>query len=610
MDVASWYDSCYRKLFLDYHTQRSAVEVGRNFNGAKWAESLAAAGVEGVSCIAKCAYGWRYYRKGAVGYIHPHLPEGMDILEDTVRECHARGIRVIAYYHTFGSEPVCEAHPEWRVRNADGSASGLAVCMLGPALEKEMLPQLNEIAGNYDVDGVFLDGTYYAGQVCYCEACRARYRAETGLELPGNDRDEHMDDYVRWAEEAYRRVRERAYEVIRAANPNALPSVNWAYTTRQPEDAPEGAGFLSQDISPSDMAASISMQARNWALTGRPFDVMNHMALKWWQEWSVKPLTSLLQESALVLANGGKTWVGYQMYPTFGVAPYLLETLRMNFEFVRRLEPLLKGAKPIPYVCVLHGAAQTDARRTAPNSAFVDEMSLRGVHRMLTLSGIPYHSAGEKDLMRNLPRFKAVIAANDQPMSNELVAALTRYVSEGGNLLVTGKAGMVDGSGAFCKNPALEGLLGVEVSEGYPHRHGYLQLTERGTLTAKVADMPLLSTRPFTLVKPTAARTLADLRAIYLRSDGQPLFTEYASNTTTFSPPGELTGTAALTIRDFGRGRAAYCATDLFAGYAGNSNWSLKNLVKNLLNDLLIGKDALRIEAPGYVEVALSEREG
>lgn len=604
----SWYESAYRKLFLDYHTQRSAPEVGRSFDGARWAQTLQDAGVQAVSCISKCGYGWRYYRRGEVGRVHPLLPEGLDILEDTVRECHARDIRVIAYCHTFGSEYLAEERPDWLIRDAEGAAQGVQICLLTPALELELLPQLRELCANYDIDALFLDGTYYNGTVCHCEHCRARYLKETGRALPRPGDEAGMRAYSSWAQSVWKQIRLACFDAIRETRQDCLPCVNWGYSARQAEVPPQGVGFLSQDISPSDMSFSISYQARNWALSGVPFDVMNHMALKWWQEWSVKPLAGLMQESALLLMNGGRTWVGYQMYPQFGVSEYLLKQLKANFDFVKTLEPLLEGAATEPYVGVLHAETQTATRTVDPLSPFVDEHSLRSLHRMLTRSAVHYNSCTAETFFAQLSRFKAVIIANDQFVSGEQTAALAAYVEGGGNLLLTGKSGMVDARGAFTPNPALERVLGVTVRDGYPHGHGYIELTERGPLTEKVAEGPLLSTRPFMLAAPTSARVLGTSRAVYLRQDGNPLFTEFTGGNTTFSPPGRETGFAALTLNRRGAGAAVYCATDLFAGCGGNNNWSLKNLVRNILNELLLREAAIRVDAPDYVELSLMRR--
>ncbi|MCC6445479.1 MAG: alpha-L-fucosidase [Armatimonadetes bacterium] len=175
----TWFDTCYRKLFFDFHTHSTAEQVAARFDAERWAEALASVGAQAVSSFAKCGHGWKYYRKGRAGYLHPKLPSGLDMLEDTIAACHRRGIRVIAYYHTFNSEPVAQLHPGWVEEDASGQKRGHSICHHSRVAEEEWLPQAEEIARHYAIDGIFFDGTY-AASVCYCPACRAA----CGLESP------------------------------------------------------------------------------------------------------------------------------------------------------------------------------------------------------------------------------------------------------------------------------------------------------------------------------------------------------------------------------------------------------------------------------------------
>lgn len=99
----NWHDQIYRKLFFDYHNHSGNWGLAENFNAGKWAEQLKAADAQGVSVFAKCAQGLRYYRKGNIGWVHPEMPAGLDMLGEQIDACHKRDIKVIAYYHTFGS---------------------------------------------------------------------------------------------------------------------------------------------------------------------------------------------------------------------------------------------------------------------------------------------------------------------------------------------------------------------------------------------------------------------------------------------------------------------------------------------------------------------------
>ncbi len=323
-------------------------------------------------------------------YVHPQLPAGLDMLEAQTQALHQRGLRALGYYHTFGSEPVARDHPNWTMRDTKGNPSG-GICMLSPLLEKHMLPHVEEIVSNYEVDAMFFDGTY-PGVPCYCEACKARFRKDVGAEIPKAEDDPVWSQYVAWYVEAFREVRERVSDTIHHVRPDLPVSYNWVYSLRQPEAAPRHVGSLMIDIFPEDQTFNASYEARYWVTLGRPFDIMNTAFLKWWGDWGVKPASALQQEVATIIANGGLTWIGYQMTHTFDVQPAVMGQLGKALEFVKEREHLLKEAEPIPYVAVLCSTRAGFAGGKARFAA--DEVALRGAHRLLLESGIPHHSDG------------------------------------------------------------------------------------------------------------------------------------------------------------------------------------------------------------------------
>ena len=272
---ASWYDTCYRKLFYDFHSPGATVGLASAFDAERWAERLQAANAQGVSVFTKGGYGYSFYRQGSIRYVHPHLPEGLDMLEEQIAALHKRDMRAIGYYHTFNSEPVARDHPDWIQRDADGAPRDTRICLLSPLLEEWMLPHIEEIVSLYDVDSMFFDGTY-AHDICYCDACRQRFADATGgLALPADDDDSNWPRFVAWKLEALREVRQAVCDAVHRQEPEVVVSINWAYTQRQPEVVPEGIGALVADIFPDDQFFNGSYLSRYWATLERPFDVMN-----------------------------------------------------------------------------------------------------------------------------------------------------------------------------------------------------------------------------------------------------------------------------------------------------------------------------------------------
>lgn len=593
--MKTWYDTSYRKLFFDFHSPGATVGLGANFHAERWAERLQQAHAQAVSVFTKCGYGYSFYQKGAVRYQHPHLPAGLDMLEKQLQALHKRGMRAIGYYHTFNSEPVARDHPDWRTRDAAGQPVGTSICLLGPLAEEWMLPHITEIVTLYDVDAMFFDGTY-AHAVCHCGACQRRFaEASGGLSLPRDDKDPSWRPYVTWALQAYRELRQRMCDTIHQHRPGLPVSFNWAYTQRQPEVVPDCVDVLMADIFPDDQAFNGSYLSRYWATLGRPFDVMNSAFLQWWGDWGCKPAAAMQQEVATAIAHGGLTWIGYQMNERYDVEPAVMEELGKTLAFVQEREPLLADAKPIPNIAVLHSTHFN--LESDPPGGRPDESTQRGLHRALTESMIPYHFLHQAALLERMSDYRAIILPNQRTLEPELVEALGQWVRQGGVLVATALTGTLDGAYRPTGRFALQELLGLRYEGTYEQPHAYIEITDE-RLKPGTLDMPHLAEAPFAFASPIAddVQTLAKLRRIYLRSDGQFLLR--------WSPVGADSGYPAITIRPVGKGWAAYIAGEVFHAYQIKNQWNLKHIVANLLK-LLMPEPLVEVTAPAWVEVVL-----
>jgi hypothetical protein len=150
----------------------------------------------------------------------------------------------------------------------------------------------------------------------------------------------------------YTGVRSKIMEAVHQTRPGVLVSFNWIYTPRQPETPPAEVGFLMCDIFPEDQLFAASYLGKYWATLGKPFDIMDTAFLRWWGDWGFKPAVALQQECATILANGGKTWIGFQMPPQFGAEPGRMQVIGETMRFLEQREKYCRDAEPIPYIAV------------------------------------------------------------------------------------------------------------------------------------------------------------------------------------------------------------------------------------------------------------------
>ena len=121
--------------------------------------------------------------------------ESFDLLEHLTREAHAQGIKVHAWLVDFAegaNGAAYRAHPEWAQLNPDGTTTATEKLGGGrpyddvwmcPArrpgyTDQWLIPMIEEIAANYQVDGIHHDYVRYPGDVapdsyCFCDYCLA-----------------------------------------------------------------------------------------------------------------------------------------------------------------------------------------------------------------------------------------------------------------------------------------------------------------------------------------------------------------------------------------------------------------------------------------------------
>ncbi len=599
----SWYETSFRKLFFDYHSHETVKGLAAGFDAERWADRLAEANVQAVSVFTKCGSGWSFYRKGTVRYVHPQLPAGLDMLDAQIDALHRRNIKAIGYYSAFNSDPVGRDFPDWRVLTSKGEPNGTSICMQSPLLEKWVLPHVEEIITNYDVDGMFFDGLFARNEACHCPSCRKRFQKEAGLPLPAGRDDPNWPVYVKWSLEDFRRIRQTISDLIHRHRPKIAVSYNWICTMRMPEIFPPHIDNLMIDISPEDQLFNGSYQARNWAVSGLPFDIMNSAFLQWWGDWGCKPATAMQHEVSTIIANGGLTWIGYQMTHTFDVASAVMAEMGKTLAFVKEREPLLTNARPRAGAAVLHA---TDSYFTEKPAHHVNEGGMRGVHKVFLESALPHHFVNEKWLLSHLQgvpvqeRYPVVVLSDQRRIDEDMISALTKYVNEGGGLLVTGRTGTLDKDFKPTNTFALENLLGLEWTGSETEQsHCYFDVTDPA-LSNDALPMPHIVEGKALLVQPAGdVQVLADLWTSFVRGDGQPLLR--------WSPPGNPTGTPAITFRRVGRGRVAYVAADIFRAYHVKNIWPLKNILSNLVRRLA-PDFPVHLAAPAWLEVALADQ--
>ena len=154
-----------------------------------------------------------------------------DPFGDLTAGCRKLGMVVIARTDPHAAHPAMyQAHPDWIAVDAagnprrHGSMPGWwLTCALGPYNFDFMTQVTKEIVERYKVDGIFSNRWSGSG-MCYCEHCRANFKAASGLDLPRVERSAGS-------------CPDGAHRLAAAAALRAMAVVGW----RDPQDQSGGA---------------------------------------------------------------------------------------------------------------------------------------------------------------------------------------------------------------------------------------------------------------------------------------------------------------------------------------------------------------------------------
>ncbi len=185
-------------------------------------------------------YGYPYFRSRTFydltgKWTDPALESGRDVLADMIAEGHRVGLHVEAWFeYGFcachdGNDDLYRARPEWFAQHRDGSVlfNGALrwkwLSHVHPEARQFLVDLCQEVAANYDVDGIELDRIRYPELDCgYDPATVALYRAEhQGADPPRSPAD---GGWVAWRAQKLTEFVAAFYDSIKAVHPDLFIS--------------------------------------------------------------------------------------------------------------------------------------------------------------------------------------------------------------------------------------------------------------------------------------------------------------------------------------------------------------------------------------------------
>lgn len=478
-----------RQVHLDFHTSRQLENIGEEFSKEQWQDALRVGHVNGINIFAKGHHSWSYYPT-KVGRQHPNLK--FDLLGAQVEACHEIGVECPFYFTVGWSVNDAADHPEWCVRNKDGSFRGgpdpeakptdpipfgtwRLLCPSGEYHDL-IMRQVDELCQLYDVDGFWFDIYQARHDGCYCDNCRARMKRK------GIDVDDDKAVLVHFVD-VYKEHMRELRELIATHHPEASVFFNgttsfWSNsnqnygtyecnTHQDLEDLPTGWGGYDKFPLKANFFHDLGYQV--CAMSGK-------FHTSWGEFGGFKHPNGLKYEAAAMVAFGAACNFGDQLHPSGVMDPQTYRNLGEAFSYVEQIEEYGVGGTPVADLGLwFTGHSQSD----------------QAVAKLLMEKQRVFRVANP----RNIDSFRTIVVPSHPSLDETDVAAIEAFLEGGGKLLVLGEGAMNDAGDGFVLDVGAEYVGEAHYDSDYTRVSD--ELASQGLMTS-----PVLNYVPAMRVKP------------------------------------------------------------------------------------------------------------
>ncbi len=509
--------------------------------------------------------GYMFY-DSKVGVRHPSLQ--YDYLKEIIRLGHEKGIAMELYVPTMWADYLIQQHPEWGLRNSDGSLFTAAFGGYHPDLNSPAgdwyVEVIRELIPAYGGDGFFADCITFTkyGQ---SEFTVKKFKQDLGRPYPTSlASDPDWRATLRWEIKQIDNYWQKLRNAIKERDPRvevtfnclpgpeiAMPAIWWVgfvpmppHLNPQTDYAFTEAGLGRGEYSDWTKGMAHPKPFRvafNTPLILDPFDPEEVRA-----------------RIARTLAIGGMPHRCDRTSVDGEADRNLIDHWGVIFQEVKEKTPYLQGAEPLKYVGIVSSELTMYYRGRSDHSCHSNEML--GSLRMLDPLHLQHAVIADWNLKPEfLKPYALVILPNTACMSDAQVAAVREYVKGGGSLLTTAESSLLDADGNVRKDFALADVLGVNIDE-IPTNVVQTEDTKKPIYIA-----PSFSSHA--ILRPLAATALIiPGDSVLVRAAGGPATAPLIADAGAYThTPGNVTNHAALHVNRFGKGQSVYVCGSIFA---------------------------------------------
>lgn len=425
-------------VHFDFHAGKDCTEIGKNTTRAMIENVITQVRPDYIQIDCKGHPGLSSYPTKVGNQAPGFVGDPLRLWRQVTAE---HGVALYMHYSGVWDSEAIRLHPDWGVVNADGKVNGNATSRWSPYADKLLIPQLRELAGDYGVDGVWVDGECWASVPDYGDAALKAFRGETGFaDVPRGPGEPHWYEFLQFHREAFRKYLRYYIAQVKATHPDFQICSNWAFTDHMPEPVSAPLDFLSGDYNPDDSVNSARLSGRYLTRQGVPWDLMawSFSRNKTADGRDQKTAVQLCREAAIVIALGG----GFQAYITQkrdgSIREERIPVMAETAKFCRARQAICHHVEQVPQVAVLFSTA---AHYRRSNGLFSRDLArINGALEALVESQQAVEVLGEHHLTGRMAQYPLIVVPEWEYLEPAFKTELLSYVHGGGKLLLIGPA--------------------------------------------------------------------------------------------------------------------------------------------------------------------------
>jgi hypothetical protein len=497
-----------------------------------------------------------------------------DMFGEMVKGARALNMSIVARVDPHAmSEEAFAAHPEWAACTEDGkprrhwaAADMYVTCQNGGFMFDFMPAVLKEITDRYQPEGFF--GNRWAGSgMCYCQTCRTKFRAATGLDLPttNDPQDPRRKAYIQWNADMRWKQFTLWNDTVKASKADCFFSPNGGLNDPEKVMHPlvavdrQGRAGTTPVWMMGKFAKQVRAYMQNLPVCGL-FNVGIEDENRWKDSVQVGPELEAWAHSGI--AQGFRPWYckfNARIFDARWVAP-----VEKIFQWHYKHDKYMRNTANLARVAMVNstqsgiftagGTAFTAGDGVRAAQRVTD--SVNGYYQALVEARIPFEMADDRQLEpKHIGRYRVLVLADVAAMSDKQCQQIRAYVKAGGRIVATGETSLYDEMGRRRANFGLSDLFGCDyVKTETGVKNSYLTPRHSHPLTRGLEDAPriIAATQQLTVKPHDATKQPLTLVPSYPDLPMERVFTAQ-----------EETDIPMAYCRDFGKGRVVYFPMDL-----------------------------------------------